>query len=66
MESLLPFLQGFFLPYNTSVYPGALRLAGYSGPTVQLPEGDVFDTHLKLGECTGDYALIEYSQGIVD
>ena len=31
MESLLPFLQGFFLPYNTSVYPGALRFAGHSG-----------------------------------
>jgi hypothetical protein len=28
MDSLLPFLQGFFLPYNMSVYPGALRFAG--------------------------------------
>jgi len=25
MDSLLPFLQGFFLPYNMSVYPGARR-----------------------------------------
>ena len=31
MDSLLPFLQGFFLPYNMSVYPGALRFAGHSG-----------------------------------
>jgi hypothetical protein len=28
MDSLLPFLQGFFLPYNMPVYPGALRIGG--------------------------------------
>ena len=27
MDSLLPFLQGSFIPYNMPVYPGALRLA---------------------------------------
>ena len=33
MDSLLPFLQGFFLPYNMSVYPGALRFTGHSPGT---------------------------------
>jgi hypothetical protein len=33
MDSLRPFLQGFFLPYNMSVYPGALRFAGNSPRT---------------------------------
>jgi len=27
MDSLLPFLWGFFIPYNIPVYPGALRIA---------------------------------------
>jgi hypothetical protein len=35
MDSLLPFLQGFFLPYNMPVYPGALRFAGYPPTTAQ-------------------------------
>ena len=30
MESLSPFLQGSFIPYNMPVYPGALRIARYS------------------------------------
>jgi len=30
MESLSPFLQGSFIPYNMPVYPGALRFARYS------------------------------------
>ena len=38
MDSLLPFLQGFFLPYNMSVYPGALRFAGNTGITNSLWE----------------------------
>jgi hypothetical protein len=30
MDSLLPFLQGSFIPYNVPVYPGALRFADRS------------------------------------
>ena len=33
MESLSPFLQGFFLPCNMPVYPGALTLAGQPSRT---------------------------------
>ena len=29
MESLSPFPQGSFIPYNMSVYPGARRITGY-------------------------------------
>ena len=40
MDSLLPFLQGSFRPYNMSVYPGALRLAGNTPGTRRV---GVFD-----------------------
>ena len=30
MESLSPFLQGSFIPYNMPVYPGAQRIVAYA------------------------------------
>jgi hypothetical protein len=36
MESLAAFLQGFFLPCNMAVYPGAQRVTGK--PEVTLPD----------------------------
>jgi len=36
MDSLLPFLQGFCLPCNMAVYPGAQRVVAYSDPRKEI------------------------------
>ena len=38
MESLSPFLQGSFIPYNKPVYPGALRFARRPPGIAALPK----------------------------
>jgi hypothetical protein len=35
MDSLSPFLQGSFIPYNMPVYPGALRLDRHPARSVR-------------------------------
>ena len=56
MDSLFPFLQGSYLPYNMSVYPGALRLAGKPlGPRHRVATGSMG----IVDERIGDFATFE-------
>ena len=45
MDSLPPFLQGSYLPYNMPVYPGALRFGGDPLGIAGYPQ---IDTLLKF------------------
>ena len=54
MESLSPFLQGSFTPYNMPVYPGALRFARRSAGISLLVSGRLPRSRLRdnvVGVC---------------